>query len=70
MGKPAAKKPIADFLVTNLINPLKQENRLTTSLMLIREITAIYCENRKQHINTLYGQRTENFSFKEESIYC
>jgi len=38
--------------------------------MLIRKITAVYCENRKQHINTLFGQRTEIFSVKEESTYC
>ena len=42
------------FLPTNLINPLKQENRLTTSLMLIRKIVAAYCENRKQRISTLH----------------
>ena len=30
--------------------------------MLIRKIVAVYCENREQHINALFGQITEIFS--------
>jgi len=58
------------FIPINLINPLKQENRLTTLLTLIRKIVAVYYENRKRHINTLHGQVTEIFSVKEDSTYC
>jgi len=58
------------FLPTNLINPLKQENGLTTLLTLITKIVAVFYENRKQHINTLRGQITDIFSVKKDSIYC
>jgi hypothetical protein len=27
--------------------------------MLLRELTAVYCENHMKHINTLYGQNTK-----------
>jgi hypothetical protein len=31
----------------------------TNRLMLFREIIAVYCENRTEHINTLCGQNAE-----------
>jgi hypothetical protein len=36
--------------------------------MLFREIIAVYCENRTEHINTLCGQNAEFFHVKADGI--
>jgi hypothetical protein len=38
--------------------------RKPNSLMLFREIIAVYCENHVGHINTLCGQNAEIFNVK------
>jgi hypothetical protein len=37
--------------------------------MLFRETVAVYCEDHKEHISTLYGQNAELLNVRVSGIY-